>query len=75
MVAVGRALVEGLKARGVSVVFGIPGVHTVELYRALPGSGLRHVTVRHEQAAGFAADGFARVAGRPGVALVITGPG
>lgn len=75
MVAVGRALVEGLKARGVSVVFGIPGVHTVELYRALSGSGLRHVTVRHEQAAGFAADGFARVAGRAGVAFVITGPG
>lgn len=75
MVAVGQALVEGLKARGVTVVFGIPGVHTVELYRALPHSGLRHVTVRHEQAAGFAADGFARVSGRPGVAFVITGPG
>ncbi|GHE00866.1 hypothetical protein U879_13730 [Defluviimonas sp. 20V17] len=75
MAAMGQALVEGLKARGVTAVFGIPGVHTVELYRALPGSGLRHVTVRHEQAAGFAADGFARVAGRPGVAFVITGPG
>ncbi|WP_102225461.1 5-guanidino-2-oxopentanoate decarboxylase [Acidimangrovimonas sediminis] len=75
MQTVGAALVAGLEARGVSVVFGIPGVHTVELYRALPGSGLRHVTVRHEQAAGFAADGYARVSGRPGLAFVITGPG
>lgn len=75
MKTVGAALVEGLKARGVSVVFGIPGVHTVELYRALPGSGLRHVTPRHEQAAGFMADGYARISGRPGIAFVITGPG
>jgi acetolactate synthase I/II/III large subunit len=72
---VGQALVAGLAARGVTVVFGIPGVHTIGLYRGLPGSGIRHVTPRHEQGAGFMADGFARVTGRPGVALVITGPG
>jgi acetolactate synthase I/II/III large subunit len=72
---VGQALVAGLAARGVEVVFGIPGVHTVELYRGLAGSGVRHVTVRHEQGAGFAADGYARVTGKPGVAFVITGPG
>ena len=72
---VGEALVAGLAARGVQVVFGIPGVHTVELYRGLAGSSVRHITVRHEQAAAFAADGYARVSGKPGVAFVITGPG
>jgi acetolactate synthase I/II/III large subunit len=72
---VGQALVAGLAARGVRVVFGIPGVHTVELYRGLAGSSIRHVTVRHEQGAAFAADGYARATGQPGVALVITGPG
>ncbi|QYK40804.1 MAG: 5-guanidino-2-oxopentanoate decarboxylase [Paracoccaceae bacterium] len=72
---VGQRLVEGLAARGVDCVFGIPGVHTIELYRGLAGSGVRHVTVRHEQGAAFAADGYARVTGRPGVAFVITGPG
>lgn len=75
MRTVGERLVEGLKARGVSVVFGIPGVHTVELYRGLSGSGIRHVTARHEQGCGFMADGYARASGQPGVAFVITGPG
>jgi acetolactate synthase I/II/III large subunit len=60
---------------GTEIVFGIPGVHTIELYRALPGSGIRHITARHEAGAGFMADGYARVSGRFGVALVITGPG
>ena len=75
MTSVGEALIAGLRARGVEVVFGIPGVHTVELYRGLAGSGIRHVTARHEQGAAFMADGYARVSGKPGVALVITGPG
>lgn len=75
MSTVGQALVAGLAARGVDCVFGIPGVHTIELYRGLAGSGIRHVTPRHEQAAGFMADGHARATGRPGVAMVITGPG
>ena len=72
---VGERLVEGLAARGVRVVFGIPGVHTVELYRGLSGSSVRHVTARHEQGCAFMADGYARVSGQPGVAFVITGPG
>lgn len=75
MTTVGEALVCGLAAHGVDIVFGIPGVHTVELYRGLAGSGIRHVTARHEQGAAFMADGYARVSGRPGVAFVITGPG
>ena len=73
--SVGEALVQALKARGIDTVFGIPGVHTIELYRGLPGAGIRHVTPRHEQGAAFMADGYARVSGRPGVAFVITGPG
>ena len=75
MITVGMRLIEGLAVRGVDVVFGIPGVHTVELYRGLSGSPVRHVTARHEQGCAFMADGYARVSGKPGVALVITGPG
>ena len=75
MMTVGQALVAGLRTRGVAVVFGIPGVHTIELYRGLSGGGIRHVTPRHEQGAAFMADGYARVSGKPGVAFVITGPG
>lgn len=75
MSSIGEALVAQLAGRGVRTVFGIPGVHTVELYRGLAASGIRHVTPRHEQGAGFMADGYARVSGKPGVAFVITGPG
>ena len=75
MPTVGEALITLLAAHGVDTVFGIPGVHTVELYRGLAGSAIRHVTPRHEQGAAFMADGFARASGRPGVAFVITGPG
>ncbi|WP_309083952.1 5-guanidino-2-oxopentanoate decarboxylase [Chelativorans sp.] len=71
----GTYLVELLRAYEVDTVFGIPGVHTIELYRGLPGSGIRHVTPRHEQGAGFMADGYARASGRPGVCFIITGPG
>ncbi|WP_180898076.1 5-guanidino-2-oxopentanoate decarboxylase [Martelella soudanensis] len=73
--SVGEALVHLLEAHGVEIVFGIPGVHTAELYRGLAASKIRHVTPRHEQGAGFMADGYARVTGRPGVCFVITGPG
>ena len=75
MNTLGMRLVEGLHARGVEVIFGIPGVHTVEMYRGLSGSPVRHVTARHEQGCAFMADGYARATGKPGVALVITGPG
>lgn len=73
--SIGEALVEQLEARGVEVVFGIPGVHTVELYRGLGASKIRHITPRHEQGAGFMADGYARASGKPGVCFLITGPG
>ena len=71
----GEALVKLLEQYRVEYVFGIPGVHTVELYRGLAASSIRHVTPRHEQGAGFIADGYARVSGKPGVCFVITGPG
>lgn len=72
---VGEHLVELLEFFGIDTVFGIPGVHTIELYRGLAASKIRHVTPRHEQGAGFMADGYARASGKPGVAFVITGPG
>ena len=71
----GQALVRLLEAYGVDTVFGIPGVHTLELYRGLADSEIRHVVTRHEQGAGFMADGYARATGRPGVCVLITGPG
>lgn len=68
-------LVQALAARGIDTVFGIPGVHTIELYRGLADGALRHVTPRHEQGAGFMADGYARASGRPAACFIITGPG
>jgi thiamine pyrophosphate-dependent acetolactate synthase large subunit-like protein len=64
-----------LEVNGVETVFGIPGVHTLALYDALVSSRIRHVLARHEQGVGFMADGYARASGKPGFALVITGPG
>ena len=64
-----------LKAQGVQYVFGIPGVHNQELYRGIEEAGLIHILARHEQGAGFMADGYARASGKPGIVYVITGPG
>jgi len=75
MTTKGQRLIELLQNYGVDTVFGIPGVHTVELYRGLAESNIQHITPRHEQGAGFMADGYARVTGKPGVCFVITGPG
>ena len=71
----GEVLVEILEAYGIDTVFGIPGVHTVELYRGLPNTRLTHITPRHEQGAGFMADGYARACGRPAACFIISGPG
>ncbi len=75
MATCGEVLVKLLEGYGVERVFGIPGVHTVELYRGLASSTINHVTPRHEQGAGFMADGYARTSGKPGVCFIITGPG
>ncbi|MFP7673630.1 5-guanidino-2-oxopentanoate decarboxylase [Marivita sp. S0852] len=71
----GAQISQMLKERGVDTIFGIPGVHNVELYRGIEQAGITHVLARHEQGAGFMADGYARASGKPGVAYVITGPG
>jgi thiamine pyrophosphate-dependent acetolactate synthase large subunit-like protein len=67
--------VAALERAGVEVTFGLPGVHNLRLWRALNGSPIRLVGVRHEQTAAYAADGYARASGRLGVALTTTGPG
>jgi acetolactate synthase-1/2/3 large subunit len=71
----GTAVLDALAAQGVQHVFGIPGTHNLELYRDLPSSGIQHIVTRHEQGAGYAADGYARVSGRPGVLFTTSGPG
>jgi thiamine pyrophosphate-dependent acetolactate synthase large subunit-like protein len=71
----GELIVRLLEAHDVDTVFGIPGVHTFGLYRGLAGSSLRHITSRHEQGAGFMADGYARATRKPGVCFLISGPG
>jgi acetolactate synthase I/II/III large subunit len=71
----GQYLIEALQSQGVRHVFGIPGVHNLELYRGLANGPIRHVSGRHEQGLGFMADGYARVSGQPGVCFTITGPG
>ena len=71
----GEAVVRTLRAHGVELVFGIPGTHTLPIHRHLTSNGIRHVTPRHEQGGGYAADGYARVSGRPGVVLATSGPG
>lgn len=75
MATTASELVRLLEGYAVSQVFGIPGVHTLTLYGALSKSAIEHVTPRHEQGAGFAADGYARVSGKPGVCFIISGPG
>jgi 5-guanidino-2-oxopentanoate decarboxylase len=72
---VGRYVVETLAANGIDTVFGIPGVHNIELYRGLELARVRHVLARHEQNAVFAADGYARATGKIAAAFVISGPG
>ncbi len=71
----GEALVAALRALSVEVAFGLPGVHNLAAWSCFPDSGVRLIGVRHEQTAGYAADGYARATGRLGVALTTTGPG
>ncbi|MBT5267070.1 MAG: 5-guanidino-2-oxopentanoate decarboxylase [Rhodospirillaceae bacterium] len=75
MTTTGETLAALIESHGIDTIFGIPGVHTVELYRALAASGLRHVTPRHEQGAGLMAYGYWLASGRPAACALITGPG
>ena len=70
-----QIIVELLERQGIETVAGIPGGANLPLYDALGQSRIRHVLVRHEQAAGFMAQGMARVSGRPQVCLATSGPG
>ncbi len=64
-----------MRAEGVDLVFGYPGGAIMPLYDAFEGSGIRHILTRHEQGAAFAAEGYARVTGKVGVAIATSGPG
>ena len=66
---------ESLVREGVDVVFGYPGGTVIRIYDSLPDYALRHVLVRHEQAAAHAADGYARATGKVGVCFATSGPG
>ena len=73
---VGEAVIDLLvREYALDTVFGIPGVHNIELFRGLHRSGVRTIAPRHEQGAGFMADGWSIVTGRPGVCALISGPG
>jgi len=72
----GQMVCKSLIREGVDVIFGLPGGAILPLYQTLPQyPELRHILVRHEQGAAHAADGYARVTGRPGVAWATSGPG
>jgi acetolactate synthase-1/2/3 large subunit len=70
-----EAIVSVLEDAGVTVVFGIPGVHNLSLFEALSSSSIEVVVTRHEGAAAHAADGYARATGRTGIVITTTGPG
>lgn len=70
-----QALIRSLEQCGVEVVFGYPGGAILPVYDPILDSKIRHVLVRHEQGAGHMAQGYAHVTGRPGVAVVTSGPG
>ena len=70
-----KILIEGLQREGVETIFGYPGGVVLPIYDELYNSSLRHILVRHEQAAAHAADGFARASGSVGVCLATSGPG
>ena len=68
-------LLDALKENGVEVVFGYPGGQALPLYDALYDYGIRHILTRHEQGAIHAAEGYARISGKPGVVITTSGPG
>ena len=70
-----KILVESLQREGTEIIFGTPGGVVLPIYDELYDSPLRHILVRHEQAAAHAADGYARASGRVGVCLATSGPG
>jgi len=71
----GQALIKSLEMEGVETIFGLPGGAILPVYDPIIDSPIRHILVRHEQGAGHMAEGFAHATGRPGVAMVTSGPG
>lgn len=71
----GLAIMTVLRDYGIDTIFGIPGTHNLEFYRHLHPLGIRPVTTRHEQGAGYAADGWSQQTGLPGVVITTSGPG
>jgi len=71
----GQALIKSLEMEGVEVMFGLPGGAILPVYDPIIDSPIRHILVRHEQGAGHMAEGYAHATGRPGVAMVTSGPG
>ena len=71
-----QVLLDALQARGAEYIFGIPGTLTLPVYDAMiDGAGATPIVTRHEQGAGFAADGYAKVSGKTGVVFTVPGPG
>src|SRR4051794_23355292 len=70
----GQALIRSLEMEGGEVIFGLPGGAILPVYDPIIDSPIRHILVRHEQGAGHMAEGFAHATGRPGVAMVTSGP-
>jgi acetolactate synthase-1/2/3 large subunit len=70
----GSALIKALEMEGVEVIFGLPGGAILPVYDPIIDSPIRHILVRHEQGAGHMAEGYAHATGRPGVAMVTSGP-
>ena len=70
-----QALIKSLEQEGVDTIFGLPGGAILPVYDPLLDSSIRHILVRHEQGAGHMAEGYAMATGRPGVAMVTSGPG
>ena len=70
----GKALIRALEKEGVEVMFGLPGGAILPVYDPIIDSNIRHILVRHEQGAGHMAEGYAQATGKPGVAMVTSGP-
>src|SRR5437016_9884942 len=75
VVSGGHLVAKALKAEGIDTIFTLCGGHIIDIYDGCVDEGIKVVDVRHEQVAAHAADGYARVTGRPGCAVVTAGPG
>src|SRR5438874_3889556 len=75
LISGGHLVAKALKQEGVDVIFTLCGGHIIDIYDGCIDEGINIIDVRHEQVAAHAADGYARITGRPGVAVVTAGPG